>query len=183
MSDTPYMAAELFGVAAEFDSPEALLRAAERASSAGYTRAEAYSPFVVEGVAEALGSRHDWVAPITLVAGMIGAATGFGMCWYAHVVWYPFNVGGRPLNSWPAWIPITFELTVLFAALSAAIGMLILNGLPRLHHPMFNIPNFERASTDRFFLCIESRDPRFDRAAVRRFLAADRPLAVTEVLA
>jgi hypothetical protein len=183
MSEAPYQAAELFGVAAEFSTPEALLRAAEHVRSAGYTRAEAYSPFIVEGVAEALGSKRNPVALITLVAGMIGSCTGFGMCWYAHVIWYPFNVGGRPLNSWPAWIPITFELTVLFAALASAIGMLILNGLPRLNHPVFNIPNFERASTDRFFLCVESSDPQFDRAAVRRVLAEERPLAITEVLA
>jgi hypothetical protein len=183
MSETPYTGTKLFGIAAEFDTPEALLHAAEEASSAGYTRAEAYSPFVVEGVAEALGSRHNWVAPITLIAGMTGTVTGFGMCWYAHVIWYPFNVGGRPLNSWPAWIPITFELTVLFAALACAIGMVALNGLPRLHHPMFNLTNFDRASTDRFFLCIEATDPQFDSAAIRELLAAENPLAIAEVLA
>jgi hypothetical protein len=183
MSDTPFIATRLFGIAAEFETPEALLHASQNVAAAGYTKAEAYSPFVVEGVAETLGSHRNPVALITLLFGMLGGATGFGMCWYAHVRWYPFNVGGRPLNSWPAWIPITFELTVLFAALSAAIGMLILNGLTRLHHPMFNIPSFERASTDRFFLCIEATDPRFDRAAIRTLLAREHPISINEVLA
>ena len=172
-----------YGIAAEFATPEELLAAAERVAEAGYTRAEAYSPFVVEGVAEALGFKRSAVGPITLVAGMLGAVTGFGMCWYANVIFYPLNIGGRPYNSWPAWIPITFELTVLFAALSAAISMLILNGMPHLHHPVFNIPNFERASTDRFFLCIEATDPKYKVAEVHGLLSAQHPLAVSEVRA
>ena len=175
--------APLYGIVAEFASPEALRHATERAAAAGYTRAEAYSPFAVEGVVEALGSRHNWVAPITLIAGMLGGLTGFGMCWYANVLSYPLNIGGRPDNSWPAWIPITFELTVLFAALSAAIGMLVLNGLPRLEHPVFNIAGFERASLDRFFLCVEAADPRFDAPAIRKLLESQHPLAITEVTA
>ena len=138
--------------------PEALVAAAGACCFRRLSRVEAYSPFIVEGVAETLGGAPQrTVALITLICGMLGGLTGFGMCWYANVISFPLNIGGRPHNSWPAWIPITFELTVLFAALSAAIGMLMLNGLPRLHHPMFDVPGFDRASTDRFFLCIEAR--------------------------
>jgi hypothetical protein len=171
----------LYGVAGEFETPEGLLAAARAAASAGYTRVEGYSPFEVKGVAEALGYRGSPVALITLIAGMLGGLTGFGMCWYAFAVYYPLNIGGRPHNSWPAWIPITFELTVLFAALSAAMGMLVLNGLPRLAHPVFEIPGFERASRDRFFLVIEARDPKFEAAGARRFLEEQMPAAVWEV--
>jgi len=171
----------LYGVAAEFATPEALLAAAEAVVQKGYTHVEAYSPFVVEGVAEVLRYRRSPVAGIFLTAGMVGGLTGFGMCWYANVLSYPLNIGGRPLNSWPAWIPITFELTVLFAAVTGAIGMLVLNGLPRLDHPVFDIPNFERASTDRFFLCVEASDPRYDGPALHRLLATQHALAVSEV--
>jgi hypothetical protein len=121
------------------------------------------------------------VALITLIAGMVGAVTGFGMCWYAFAVYYPLNIGGRPPNSWPAWIPITFELTVLFAALTGTLAMLLLNGLPRLHHPMFEAANFLRASRDRFFLCVEARDPKFDAGAVTALLSSLDALAVSEV--
>ena len=172
---------KLYGIAAEFDSPEALLKAAEEVLPAGYSRAEAYTPFMVEGVAEALGFRRTAVAPATLIAGIVGGLTGFGMCWYANVISYPLDIGGRPFNSWPAWIPITFELTVLFASLTAAITMIGTCGLPRLHHPLFNLPSFARASVDRFFLCIEAADPRFDPQAVRSFLSAQKPLAILEV--
>jgi hypothetical protein len=175
--------AAIYGIAAEFASPEALYHAAEAIARAGFTRVEAYSPFSIRGLAEVLGARRNTVALATLIAGMIGGLTGFGMCWYAYVVFYPLNVGGRPFNSWPAWIPITFELTVLFAALTAAISMIVLNGLPRLHHPVFNIPNFERASHDRFFLCVEARDPHFDAVRINDVLREQMPLAVTEVFA
>ena len=176
----------LYGLLAEYGSPEALLAAARHVAEAGVTRTEAYSPFAVEEVADVLDPRaaargRRAVALSTLIAGVAGGVTGFGMCWYANVVSYPLNIGGRPLNSWPAWIPITFELTVLFAALTAAIGMLVMNGLPRLHHPLFDVPAFARASTDRFFLCVEAADPRFDPAAVRGLLAQTCPLSLTEV--
>ena len=173
----------LYGVMAEFESPSDLVAAAHRVYSLGYRRINGYSPYPIEELSEAIGFTKTSLPLIVFIGGIVGGLSGFFMQYWMAAIDYPINVGGKPTNSWPAWIPITFEVTVLFAALSAAIGMLILNGLPRLHHPMFNIPNFERASTDRFFLCIESKDPRFDRAAVRRFLAADRPLAITEVLA
>jgi hypothetical protein len=171
----------LHGIIAEFETPEALLAAAQKTTTQGYTRAEAYTPFPVDGLADALGYHRTPIAPMTFIAGVLGGLTGFGMCWYANVINYPLNIGGRPHNSWPAWIPITFELTVLFAALTAAFGMLYLNGLPRLHHPIFNAPDFARASHDRFFLCIEATDVKFDVGAVREFLGTLNPLSVAEV--
>ena len=173
--------AKFHGLIAEFDTPEALLAAAQQTTAQGYTRAEAYTPFPIDGLADALGYSRTPIAPMTFIAGLLGGFTGFGMCWYANVINYPINIGGRPNNSWPAWIPITFELTVLFAALTAAFGMLYLNGLPRLHHPIFNAPHFDRASHDRFFLCIESTDPQFEPDTVQAFFQTLHPLAIEEV--
>ncbi len=172
---------KLYGLVAEFDTAEQLLGAARRATEAGYLRVEGYSPFPVDGLADALGFQKTTIPQMTFVAGLVGGLCGFGMCWYANVVSYPLDIGGRPHNSWPAWIPITFEMTVLFAALTAAIGMLCLNGLPRLNHPIFNAPHFELASHDRFFLCIEAKDPRFGDESARAFLATCQPLSVAEV--
>lgn len=174
-------AAKIYGVMAEFGSSEEILEAARRATEAGYTKAEAYTPFPIDGLAEALGMGWTTVPLCTLIGGIIGGLTGFGMCWYANVINYPIQIGGRPYNSWPAWIPITFELTVLFAALTSAIAMLYQNGLPRLHHPVFNVEEFEAASHNRFFLCIEAEDPKFNEGAVRRFLEGLAPLRVLEV--
>jgi hypothetical protein len=179
---TTYEALHPWGMAAQFATPEDLLSAVRKVVQQGYTKVETYSPFKVDGVAEELGFHPSPVALIFLVAGMIGAVSGFGMCWYAFVINYPLNIGGRPHNSWPAWIPITFELMVLFAAVIGAIGMLMLNGLPRMSHPVFDIPGFERASLDRFFLCIEARDPRYDGPALCQLLETLHPLSVTEVL-
>jgi hypothetical protein len=173
---------EIYGVVGEFASAEAVLDAAKKVHEAGYKKAEAYTPFPVEGLPEALGFHHSPVALLTLLAGITGGATGFFMCWYANVISYKLNIGGRPPNSWPAWIPITFELTVLFAALTAAISMLILNGLPRLHHPIFETPHFDEASRDRFFLCIEAKDPKFQTESAANFLTTAGALAVTEVM-
>ena len=163
--------ATLHGLLAEFLTPEALLDATRRAYAAGYRRMDAYSPFPVEGLAEALGSHRTAVPAIVLGGGIVGAAGGLFMQWYATTVDYPLNVGGRPLNSWPMYIPITFELAILVAALAALVGMLALNRLPQPYHPVFNVAAFARASQDRFFLCIEADDPRFERAATARFLA------------
>jgi len=171
----------LYGLMAEFTSPEALLAAARRAYAEGYRRMDAYSPFPVEGLAEAIGFGKNLLPLIVLIGGLIGAAGGFYLQYWISVVDYPLNIGGRPLNSWPSFIPVTFELTILSAALSAVLGLLALNGLPMPYHPVFNVERFELASRNRFFLCIESADPKFDREATRRFLEDTGPHGVYEV--
>ena len=171
----------VYGVMAEFDSPEDLLAAAHRAHREGYRQMDAYSPFPIHGLAEAIGFRRTWLPLLVLIGGVLGALAGFGTQYYAAVIDYPINVGGRPLNSWPSFIPITFEVTILFAALTAVLGMLALNGLPMPYHPVFNAPRFALASHDRFFLCIEAADPRFDRQGTRRFLESLNAREVTDV--
>src|SRR5262249_34235452 len=149
---------------------EKLVSAAALARAQGYHQMDAFSPFPVEGLFEALGKRRTILPFLVLLGGALGCATGFVMQWYASAIDYPINVGGRPLNSWPAFIPITFELTVLFASFTALFGMLALNRLPQPYHAIFSAPGFERASVDRFFLCIEETDPRFDRKQTAQFL-------------
>ena len=173
--------AELHGIMAEFTQPEQLLNAAQRAYAAGYRKMDAYTPYSVEGVSEAIGFHKTRVPLVTLIGGIIGALTAYLMQWYSAARDYPLNVGGRPLHSWPAFIPITFELTVLFAAIAAFLGMLWMNGLPRPYHPVFNAPEFKLASQTRFFLCIEANDPRFNAEGVRQFLTSFAPVAITEV--
>jgi hypothetical protein len=172
---------KLHGLMAEFEDHEQVVEAAQGARQAGYRRMDAYTPFPVEDLPEALGCKATAVPLMALIGGIVGALGGYFMEWYAMAVDYPINVGGRPFNSWPAYIPIMFELLVLCASISAVVGMLALNHLPEPHHPVFNVPGFERASTDRFFLCIEARDPKFDASATRRFLEGFRPTSVQEV--
>ena len=167
----------LYGVMAEFASAEQLVAAVHQAREAGHERVEAYAPFPVEGLAEATGFRRNWVPAIVLAGGLAGGIGGYFMQWYSAVVSYPLNSGGKPLHSWPEFIPVTFELTVLVAALAGVVGMLALNGLPRLHHPLFNVREFDLASRNRFFLCL--RDADVD--AAREFLRALRPLGVWDV--
>lgn len=174
-------APSLHGLIAEFDEPGPLLEATRRAYAAGYRRLDAYTPFHVEGVVEALGMRNTGVPIITLLCGIIGGLAGYGMQYFAAVIHYPLNVGGRPLHSWPAFVPITFELTILFAALGTVIGMLMLNGLPRHHHPVFEAPFFEERNQSHFYLCIEARDPLFDRDGTQNFLLEQKPTHVWEV--
>ncbi|MGB6430417.1 MAG: DUF3341 domain-containing protein [Candidatus Acidiferrales bacterium] len=171
----------IYGLLAEFEQPEQLLAAAHRAREAGYRRMDAYTPFPVEGLAEALGRHHTFVPLITLIGGIAGGSGGFALQYWVSKIAYPINVGGRPFNSWPAFIPVTFEMTILGAALSAVLGMLALNGLPMPYHPLFNEPRFALASRDRFFLCVEARDRRFDLAETRRLLETLTPRAVMEV--
>lgn len=171
----------LYGLMAEFDSPEHLLDAARRAFTAGYRRMDAYSPFPVDGLAEAIGFHRTRVPLIVLIGGIIGCIGGFFLQYWAAVIDYPINIGGRPLNSWPAFIPVTFELTILLAALFAFFGVLALNGLPMPYHPVFNVERFELASRNRFFLCIEAADARFDPDATRRFLEEIGPLGIYAV--
>jgi hypothetical protein len=173
--------ADLYGLLAEFEHSQELLQAARRARQAGYQRLDGFTPIPIEGLSEALGNvptRLPWIA---LAGGLIGAAAGYGLQYYASVIAYPLNVGGRPLHSWPAFIPIVFETTVLGAALFAVLGMLALNGLPMPYHPLFNVPQFRLASRDRFFLCIEARDPAFHAQGTRQFLESLGPRAVWDV--
>src|SRR5215472_8563529 len=166
---------------AEFKTAEEILQATRRASQEGYRDMDAYTPYPVEGLAAELGLPRTRVPFVVLAAGLVGAGSGFFMQWYAAAIDYPINVGGRPLNSWPAFIQVTFEVMVLVASIAALFGMLFLNGLPRPHHPVFNVPRFDRASQDRFFLCIEARDANYDADATRRFLEESHPVSIVEV--
>ena len=177
MSSTPAR----YGLLAEFDDAETLLRAAHRVYQAGYRRLDAYTPLPVEGLAEALGIRRTWVPLIVLLGGLTGCLGGFSLQYWIAVMDYPINAGGRPLNSWPSFIPVTFELTILAAALSAVIGLFALCRLPWPSHPVFNVPEFEQATQERFFLCIEALDPRFSAEETRRFLAGLGPREVYDV--
>jgi len=171
----------IYGVMAEFDSPGDLLVAAQRTYEEGYRRMDAYTPFPVEGLAEAIGSRRTGVPLIVLIGGLIGCLGGYYLQYWIAAIDYPINVGGRPLNSWPAFVPVTFELTILVAAFAAVLGMFALNGLPMPYHPVFNVPEFELATRNRFFLCIEATDPRFDRDGTKRFLESLKPRGLFEV--
>ena len=171
---------DAYGLLAEFSTHEKLLHAAEKAYEQGFRKMDGYAPFPVEGLAEALGKKTR-LPLLVLIGGIIGGLSAYVMEWDANVISYPINIGGRPLNSWPAFIPITFELTILGAALTAFLFSLGLNGLPRPHHPVFNVPEFERASQDRFFLCIEATDRIFDSARTREFLQSLHPLTIAEV--
>src|SRR5579871_4402506 len=176
MSDSFWERRGLYGLMAEFEEPEQLLEAAERTYRAGYRKIDAYSPMPIEGLAEAIGFHRNMVSPLVLGGGLTGCAGGFMLLYWITTVAYPHNIGGRPFNSWPAYIPITFECTVLLAALTAVFGMLFLNGLPEPYHPVFNVPEFsKRASRDRFFLCIEAVDPMFDLQRTREFLEQFKP--------
>lgn len=173
---------DIYGLLAEFDGPDTLMAAAEKVRDAGFTSADAFTPFPIHGLAEALGHPKTRVPLIVLCGGIIGGLGGFFMQWYANVVAYPLNIGGRPNNSWPAFVPIMFEMTVLFAAFSAALGMLALNGLPQPHHPLFNVPDFaQHASRDKFFIVIKSKDAMFNRESTRQFLESLNPVDVIEV--
>ena len=171
----------LYGLVAVFEQPGQLIAAAERARAEGYRRMDAYTPFPVHGLPEALGHRGVRLPWIVLIGGIIGAVLGYLMQYYAAAIDYPLNIGGRPYHSWPAFIPVTFEMTILFAALAAVLGMLALNGLPEPYHPLFNVPSFELASRTHFFLCIEATDPKFDLQQTKHFLERLEPIEISEV--
>ena len=171
----------IYGLMAEFATPEQLLEAAHQTHEAGYRRIDAFAPFPIEGLAHAVGFKGTRLPLVVLLAGICGGISGFSLQYYAAVIGYPLNIGGRPLNSWPAFIPVTFELTILFAAAAAVFGMLAMNGLPTPYHPVFNVPRFALASRDRFFLCIKARDPMFDLEITKNFMKALNPREVTEI--
>jgi hypothetical protein len=171
----------IYGLMAEFHTPEEILAAAERTHAAGFRQIDAYSPFPIEGLSEALGFHHTRLPLIVLIGGLVGCVGGFTLQSWGSAFYYPMNVGGRPMLSWPAFIPITFECTVLLAALSAVLGMLALNGLPTPYHPTFNVERFALASRDRFFLVIEATDPLFDRQKTADFLRSLTEFGVYEV--
>jgi hypothetical protein len=181
MNAAPASPQPTFGLVAEFDSADALVAAARQAYGQGYRQMNGYSPFPIEELWEALGHHHSRLPWIVLGGGIAGFLGGFGLQYWVSVIAYPLNIGGRPLNSWPAFIPVTFETTVLLAALAAVFGMLALNGLPRPHHPVFNAPRFDRVTRDGYFLCIRAEDRMFDRAATERFLRGLSAVEVSEV--
>jgi Protein of unknown function (DUF3341) len=171
----------LYGLMAEFDEPSDLVTGARRAHEAGYRRMDAYSPLPIEELHEALGTHHTKLPLIVLIGGLVGGLGGYTLQWWASTIAYPLNIGGKPLHSWPMFIPVTFECTILVAALSAVFGMLALNGLPQPYHPVFNVPRFALASRNRFFLCIEAKDPKFDLEQTRAFMETLNPKEITSV--
>ena len=166
---------------AEYELAEALVAAAQAAHDAGYRRAEAYSPYAIEGLAEALGARRSRIPAFTLIGGLVGGLGGYLLQWYAAVVSYPEEVGARPLHSWPMFVPVTFETTILFAAFTAFFAALVGNGLPRLAHPIFDAPDFDLATRNRFFLCLRTDDPAFDEARAIALLDSTSPIRRVEV--
>ena len=175
------MNAPIHGLMAEFKSPEALLAAADASTARGYTQMDAYTPFPVHGLARALGKRRSTLPLLFLLGGAAGGSGGYFMQWYAMAIDYPLNIGGRPFHSWPSFVPVTFELTILIAALTGVLGLFLSIRLPKPYDPVFNLPEFKRASDDRFFLCLKQSDPQFSLATTRGFLESLAPERVMEV--
>ena len=160
----------LYGLLAEFHAPAQVVAAAHAVHEAGYRKVDAYTPYPIEELTEALELHHSPLPKLVFLGGVTGLLAGYGLCWWTSTIGYPMNIGGRPFHSWVSFIPPTFETTILFAALTAVLGMLALNGLPEPYHPVFNVEAFALASRDKFFLCIESADAKFDREQTRDFL-------------
>ncbi|MEO6236807.1 MAG: DUF3341 domain-containing protein [Vicinamibacterales bacterium] len=171
----------IYGLMAEFDDPTSLVDAARRTYAAGYRKIDTFSPYPIEEAWEAIGQHDRRLSLIVLGGGIVGLLAGLGLQEWVHQIAYPMNIAGKPLNSWPQFVPVIFELTILFAALSGVIGMILLNGLPMPYHPVFNVARFERASRDKFFLLVESADPKFDRMQTLDFLKGLNASEVSEV--
>lgn len=173
---------KIYGILAEFDEAEKLIAAARECRAAGYEKMQTYTPFAIEELSEILpGKYRNRIPLIVLIGGILGGLTGFFLQYYAAVISYPLNIGGRPPNSWQAFIPITFELTVLGGAIIGALGLFVLCGLPQLYHPVFSEPNFRRASQNGFFLCIKAADAKFDYPETRSFVAGLEPTEITAI--
>ncbi len=171
----------IYGLMAEFPDPGSVVEAARRVREAGYRKVDAFSPYPIEELSEALELDRSRLPLLVLMGGAAGLIGGYGLQYWVSVIAYPLNIGGRPYHSWVAFIPVTFETTILVAALTAVLGMLALNGLPEPYHPVFNVPRFALASKDRFFICIEATDPKFDQDETWRFLISLGPRVVSEV--
>jgi Protein of unknown function (DUF3341) len=180
MSESPVIS-PVYGLMAEFDSAQELVDAAHKTHEAGYQKIDAYSPFPVEGLAEAIGFHKNRVPLVVLIGGILGGLSGYMLQYWVAAITYPTNIGGRPYHSWPSFIIVTFEMTILFGGLSAVFGMLALNGLPMPYHPVFNVPEFKKASENKFFLVVFSSDPKYDAAGTRNFLQALSPRMIAEV--
>jgi Protein of unknown function (DUF3341) len=180
MSESP-VTSTTYGLMAEFDSAQDLVAAAHKTHAAGYQKVDAYSPFPIEGLAEAIGFHKNRVPLVVLIGGLIGGLSGYALQYWVATITYPTNVGGRPYHSWPSFIIVTFEMTILFAGLSAVFGMLALNGLPMPYHPVFNVEEFRKASENKFFLVVFSSDPNYDAARTRSFLQGLAPRMIAEV--
>jgi len=179
--ESPIQDSPSYGLMAEFDSAQELVAAAHKTHEAGYQKLDAYSPFPIEGLAEAIGFHKNRVALVVLIGGIVGGLTAYGLQYWVAAITYPVNIGGRPYHSWPSFIIVTFELTILFAGVSSAVGMIALNGLPMPYHPVFNVPEFAKASENKFFLVVFSSDPKYDAARTRSFLAGLAPRMIVEV--
>lgn len=177
----PVTSRKPYGLLAEFETAESLITAAKRVHQEGYRKVEAFSPYALPEAAEALGAGKSSIGSIVLAGGVVGAVGAFFMQYWIAVIDYPLNVGGRPENSWPLFIPISFELTILMASLAGFLGVLILCGLPRFHHPLFAAPSFARSSTDRFYICLDSTDSKYNLIETREFLESLGPVGVEEV--
>lgn len=172
---------DIHGLMAEFESPTALVKAADRTREAGYVDVDAYSPIPIEELHHAIGFKATKLPLMVLIGGLTGGSLGFMLEYWVSAVAYPLNVGGKPLFSWPMFIPVTFECSILGAALTAVFGMFALNKLPQPYHPVFNVARFAEASRNRFFLCIEATDRQFDLVRTRAFLESLGPTEVTTV--